>query len=772
VIDFGLRFLYFTNAASVTRALQNANDQVAGIAGGVGKSPQEKRLNSLSARITESLIGLGIPLALASGFLQAAGGAAAFAEQVQRVQIVTGQLGSDLGTISSRFMRLANSTGQSAESIATVAEIIGTKGLASRLSGGQFEDLLGTTAKFAQLTKLSMTTAGEQLSDVAVQLRFFENEGPDIFHRFTSAIQAVGKASVSDSKQVLEFVKALAPLRVEGNFALHEIIGLAGAVKSFGGEITKSLVRTQFGAMFGKMATNTEEFSKFLGIGSSQKLTQMLNETPFKAMLLLAKKLQPLRGNLGDMRKKLDELGLSGQRLAPFMAGLAGQIDLVQSTTELARKNLSGLSDVLEEDFLTLLDTATKQAELLRAKLHSIGLVVGETILPALTVVLKIFNLVAGAVYALADTAGGKFLILVGFIASVGTAAISSFNAISSMMVMFGGPALGAALWTVFALFGEIFGIAMLVVGAFKLIAPIFKNLFGAGLSLLTENISLIYEGVTGFLEGPISVSLFQKIVDAGLFPIVQVILMMIDHWGDFKKGFMEGLILITDASGPFVDMVKDFFEYLNEMAVFKLSMDDGGKAAKELGRTLGHLFFLTVSGILQIGQGLLELTRILLKLAYVATNPLVLAALGALGGFMIGGAPGAGLGAIAGLVGAASMGMRWAPMAQPVNRPAFAFKNNQFVGATTGAAAGGDLTSALPMIGKALRQGYLTPETGKPLLTAQVRGDVRLDAVRVGEVLSHTQRRLNLRQGGVVDDLDTMAADLMPADRSSGRGF
>jgi hypothetical protein len=605
-----------TGIATVSRSLNDFERQ------GESRVAKERALEQ--KRIGQGLLQFAAPLALGAGMARSVAAAATLEEQLDRVQIVGAELGATNQQLANSFIAVSNATGVAARDVAVIAETAGTTGLIAAFGGSKaaLQDFVETVAKFSVVSKQTPLVAARQISDLALQTRLFE-KGPGAIKRFVSALQVVGKNSASNAKQVAEFTKAMVPLLntfEESQFTLPQVLAIAGAVRAFGGEVTKSLIKTNVAGIFSIASKNTEEFAKMMGM-STTEFIRFKDTQPFPFFLKMLKILSKLRGKNQLFNEALQSVGLTSKRIAPLIAGATRQIKLMEDLETKAIPAFAGLVDVLEIDFKRAIMGFNQQLKIMRARIKNVQILVGGPMLRAFTGLVKVLNgllLVIGAIF---KSPIGRLGVIVTGVAAIRAAANALAGAFKAAFKALGfGKLLAAfrlkfgvrdfrgflrALPKLLGIAGKVFlgtmasavALTFKVVAAVVFLGTVLDRVFGRGLKLFAENFKLVAEGVSSaFNKETFSIEKMQEFRKRGLVPIILALINMIGKSQAFAKGVVKGFSALfesfkennIDIGSGFEDIVKSVFRLLRHLGIMQTKFDSGTSAAENLGVAVG----------------------------------------------------------------------------------------------------------------------------------------------------------------------------------------
>lgn len=744
LLNFGVIFRARSNISQVVRQVTTGVAQARRAIGSLDRvnalgnkaSIFDKQRFNEQQDINRGLSEVGVPLLFTASLIKASSEAANLEDRLTGVQIVAEELKKTNIELQRSFVGISNNTSVAAEELANVGQIVGTSGLLGQMSRLGFSakkindtyfDLIDTVAKFSVVSKQSTVVTGRQISEVALQLRLFE-QGPGVFKRFVSAIQLVGKNSASEGKQVLEFVKALVPVRNSTRLTEAQLIGLAGAVKGFGGEVSKHLVKTTFDTIYQKASTNLDVFAKALGM-SRLHLQKLIDENPGEFFFKLLKHLNGLSSSSVRFSEELQKLGLGARRIRPFLSGAIKQIDLIRTLTDMANEEMNGLGNTLEKDFAKAMESVNKKARRFLNLIRNISILIGSTTLGVFKKFFTILNTGFGALASFLATGPGRVVATATAFATLAAgASVLSTNLIMLANALGINSGIGVLFASLFSLF---FKLTMVM----KLLGPAFENVFGSGVSLFIENIQMIGSAVSKILKtGRLTISEFRELGNRGILGIVTGLVEAKDSIDSFIVGFQDGFLGAGRTFGDvFKEMVQDLFNVLNKLGIWKTEMSDGGNSMKNFGMIVGSV----LRSLIDLMSWFLVLGLRVFKLLNTRVGRAIFGALGgSAAGLLTGGIPGAILGGLGGgALGAALPNL-------DTSRPTGTFKLNKPPGGSfpiTGTTSGATNAEAMDRLAKLAEERIQTgsgiPASGR-FGTLQILGDVNMSGEKVGKIM------------------------------------
>lgn len=636
IMNYGVMFRGQTNILSVARQVATGTTQIgrnlkslqSELAGTANYLDKQRRSEALAIG---SQMGRGATVAVGAALLRSVSSAAKFESQLNRVQIVAQELNMSNEALQRSFLGIASATGIASDALAKIAQIGGTTGFLGQLqkkygndAGAirrEFMDYVDTVAKFSVVSGQSPTVAGTEVADLIRQLNLV-NEGPGYIKKFVSATQLIGKNSASNAKQVMEFVKALVPLRNVTKLSISDLLALAGTVRSFGGEVSKNLIKTNLPLVMKKAAEETAAFAQFFGMSQAQFI-KLKDEKPLTFFIQLLEKLRGIKDSNQKFNETMKALNLNTQRLAPLLAGATGQIENLKDMLKMAEDAMNGVGDTLEKDFRKRLETFSQQWERAREIIGGFSVTVGASLLPSLTAVLTVLNNIGATMLMMSQNSVFSTIMLgaalKGASSAVGVGAGFLKDVVNTHMPakprlipMTGGQlgpmqrvfdlpyfasfgqVIGAGLNAAIPLMAKFLAMAVAVGAAFKAIQFMFHQVFGPGMERLITNARDISKAFWQIREtGKISFADFVNLHDRGLEPIVKGLVDAADEFDMFIEGVKQGFrsMIGEGNDSPFKIFVNTLFEIFKMIGLVTSEISDGGDSMKAAGEKIGMIF-------------------------------------------------------------------------------------------------------------------------------------------------------------------------------------
>lgn len=376
----------------------------------------EESAEAFELGVSRAAIGLGMA-GMAGATVLATARAAKFEEVISRVAITLGGGEVALEELRSGLLSVSGVTGRSTEDLAEMAETAGQAGFGALLGAKGMIAFADTLAKFTAVSKMQTAEAGRIFTRLADQLKLFQpgDEAGNVLRlkRLASAIQLTGKTSTSGAGEVARFMEALLPLRQTLKMTIPEMLGLAGASRSFG-RITTELLATQPQRIFQRAMDpkKAAAFAKVMGIDTVQAMQDLLKTDAHGFILRLLLGLDRAGKASGEYITVTKDLGLANLRLIPILAGATTQVEKIKTMTAQASDEMTGLGQTLEQDFAKITDNFNQQLKIMQENFDNLLKVTGRPYLKPLTFGLRGANAALQGLVAIGDTFIGQLAMI------------------------------------------------------------------------------------------------------------------------------------------------------------------------------------------------------------------------------------------------------------------------------------------------------------------------------------------------------------------------
>lgn len=377
----------------------------------------------LTAGVTLPLVGIGTAAARAaieweSAFAGVRKTVDATEEQFDAIarglrDLATGASGSPVAGLENAAVTLAG-----------VAEAAGQLGIAQ-------EHLLEFTETMAMLGMATNMTAEEAAFSLAQFANITQMSMTDI-DRLGATIVALGNNSATTESDIVAFAQRLAGAGSTAGMTEANILALGAAMASVGinaeaGGTAMTQVMNSLTRAVAQGGAELEAFASISGLSAEEFARGWENE-PIAALEAFIQGLGQM--NNTEQVLALDELGLSGIRVADTLRRLAGASDLLSSSISLANDAWDENSALMTEAAQRAATTES-QLNMLSNNLREIGITVGTILLPPINqfvgLMIPILQQVAalnpeilqmGVAFAAAAAAAGPLLLVVGALLS------------------------------------------------------------------------------------------------------------------------------------------------------------------------------------------------------------------------------------------------------------------------------------------------------------------------------------------------------------------
>lgn len=311
-----------------------------------------------------------------------------------------------------------------AVTLAGVAEAAGQLGVAK-------ENILEFTETMAMLGMATNLTAEEAATALAQFANIVQMPLTEI-DRLGSAIVALGNNSATTERDIVEFAQRLAGAGAGAGMTEANILALSAAMASVGlnAEAGGTAMTQVMNAITKAVAGGGREladFAKLSGV-SAENFARWWEGEPISALESFIRGL----GELDNQQQvlMLDQMGLSGIRVADTLRRLAGNTEVLGRSIEIANaawEENNALVNEAEQRFMT----TEAQLNLLSNNLKDVGITVGSVLLPPINAfvgaLVPLLQRIAslnpeivqiGVAFAAAAMAAGPLLIVAGALIS------------------------------------------------------------------------------------------------------------------------------------------------------------------------------------------------------------------------------------------------------------------------------------------------------------------------------------------------------------------
>lgn len=325
------------------------------------------------------------------------------------VQKVTEGSPAQMAALEAELRQMATTLPATHDEIAAVAEAAGQLGV-------KRQDVAEFTRVMVAMGVSTNLTADEAATSMA---RFSNIMGTPIseVQRLGSAIVALGNDGASTEAEILEMGLRIAGAGRLVGLTEANVLALANAMSSMGinaeaGGTAISTVMTKIDNAVDQGGDAVEGFARLAGM-SAQEFARLWNTEPPKAMLRLVGGLRHVEEQGGSTSLTLKDLGITEVRQLDTLNRLSGGYDVLADslqTGDQAWKSNNALMDEAAKRY----ETTASKMQIAQNNLSELGIVLGETLLPAIgalaesaTALLALFNGLPGPVKVGITVLGG-----------------------------------------------------------------------------------------------------------------------------------------------------------------------------------------------------------------------------------------------------------------------------------------------------------------------------------------------------------------------------
>lgn len=350
----------------------------------------------------------------------------------------------------------------------THAEIAGVAEAAGQL-GVAREDVVGFTKTMVDLgvsTNLTAEDAATNIAQISNVMGTMAREGSQGVSRFGAALVALGNDGASTEAEILAMAQRIAGAAATVGASETDVLALSNTLASMGvkaeqgGGVTTRVLLKMFDAVQSG-GDKLDAFARTAGV-SAQDFAKAYGESPVKALDMVTKGLDRVKGEGGNVVQTMKDMGIKGTEEVQVMLALAASGDLLSDSLKLGSKAW--------DENTALLAEATKRYETTESKVKIAWNNIKDAAIDAGAVLLPIIQTVAesvsglaqgfgdlpepvqsaitvlGGVVAVAALVGGGLLTLIPKIAATRAAFVTLQTASSRVPAMFRGVAKGAGV--------------------------------------------------------------------------------------------------------------------------------------------------------------------------------------------------------------------------------------------------------------------------------------------------------------------------------------
>ena len=272
-----------------------------------------------------------------------------------------------------------------AVTLAGIAELGGQLGIAT-------DDLIDFTQTIGELA-IATNLTSEEAAVMVAQFGNIMGMPTEDIDNFGAALVELGNTSATTEKDILEMATRLAGIGGVLGLEPNEILGLASAMASVGiqaeaGGTAMTTIFTNMDTAVGKGGTALEVFAETAQT-SADDFVKIWEANPVDALQAFLDGFDQLSSS--EQTAVLEELGLSGIRVADTIRRLAGNTDLLSSALETSASAWYE-NTALHEEANARFETTQAQVNLAKNQINDLAIVVGDLLLPAINDLLPQFG--------------------------------------------------------------------------------------------------------------------------------------------------------------------------------------------------------------------------------------------------------------------------------------------------------------------------------------------------------------------------------------------
>ncbi|WP_312139508.1 phage tail tape measure protein [Sphingobacterium sp.] len=248
--------------------------------------------------------------------------------------------------------------------------------------GGNVEETVNKIGKLVDIFKLKDLYSTEEA-----------------FLKVGSALNEQGMASTANEGYMVEFARRMAGVAPLAKVSIDQILGLGAALDQLGQ--TEEVSSTALSKLFLKLASEAETYSKYAGM----KITDFKDLLEKDFMGAFTKVLQGVKNNangINELTATLGDLSEDGGRVIGVIGSLANNVDLLNSSMDLANKSMLDGTSITNEYELKNQSAAAK-LEMAQKQVKTLWIELGEKLWPSMTQGLSLFSMFIKAIKTLVD---------------------------------------------------------------------------------------------------------------------------------------------------------------------------------------------------------------------------------------------------------------------------------------------------------------------------------------------------------------------------------
>lgn len=167
-----------------------------------------------------------------------------------------------------------------------------------------------------------------------------------------SAVNHLGKASVANEGNIVDFTRRMAGIAPLANQSLQDVMGLGATLDALGQTVEVS--STAMSKLYVKMTQNKEAFAEYaIGADGAQlsvsAFAELIDADFNEALISVLRGVKDNSAGMNDLAATLGDLGQDGGRVIGVLGSLANNIELLQEQQSLSNQEFEKGTSVLEE---------------------------------------------------------------------------------------------------------------------------------------------------------------------------------------------------------------------------------------------------------------------------------------------------------------------------------------------------------------------------------------------------------------------------------------
>ena len=210
----------------------------------------------------------------------------------------------------------------------------------------------------------------------------------DAFLKVGSALNELGMASTANEGYMVEFTRRMAGVAPLAGITIDQILGLGAALDQLGQ--TEEVSSTALSKLFLQMAKDAETYSKYAGMQVTE-FKDLLEKDFMTAFNRVLEGVQSSSNGINELAATLGDLGQDGGRVIGVIGSLAGNVDVLKESMDLANQSMiDGVS--ITEEYEIKNETSAAKLEIAQKKVKELWIELGERLWPIMTQGLNIFT--------------------------------------------------------------------------------------------------------------------------------------------------------------------------------------------------------------------------------------------------------------------------------------------------------------------------------------------------------------------------------------------